>query len=1124
MRKTIALILSIVLTLSLVCPALADEPSETYYTVNVEYSDAVGRKETLGLMVSDGHVFVDAKQLAERLGYTYGKDANSVTILNTPIRTTTFTVGSTKVSQWLFTDMVDAYEAPFPSIRNEKGDWIPFEYSLLILNSAVMVADDTLLIDIPTKRITDYFDDIVRNKRRYDFDWADDFGYTETDVKVIGTSSHLVNVFNGVLALDGASWASLFQQFAGRMDAYDEKYGERLATLICTESDKELRASAESIKLLEDLLSEDGSLGEMLSSTSAMLDSQVETLYKQCEKVLKKVESGNTPLASYNRTYQALERALDKRTWFSKTGENILKVQKGVSGAVGNAFTLLKVGTMVLEAVGYAQEFQNQDEFSVSALSQYLSNASNVQGLPEKMRESMYGYTRALSGDVSGYMTKRFEDNIVEWVISTAEVADTALVAGTMPSLHEVIGMQAAGALLAWNIASATIPFISNGLSAADSFELALYAMVLQNDAFVNFSRLKHLYPADNPTSQDLFRVSQWCYTYLKSCYTAREAALASLEGKRSAIKEKVKPLVEEQNKINEEIARILVELKGANKDNEGLVYGFLPSDNRRYLNTYDEDALIQQIPSLSTSEKESADSLRRYQDSLKIKSYSVDYLWQIMTYPTAKHRWVVGEGIPDDAALGSELRDFDGDGEDELLVVRWKEGSYTIEMVEAAGGELSTVPLENDLRPQQVIDYPTDAYQMSSPILGVGRNDVCYDEDDAIIVQSWFHTSPFSDGHEWLLDRFEYRGKDDGFVRVGRASMAGTGLGPLELQKLIGQVKETGASTSALEELSEQEAWQFNTLMLSDHDASIQLVARMEADSDAYGADSYERLSRIFNETHEDWCDPQLLGSFKTTNSSGNTDGGSVSADDNQFYQISPEAYAAYAAKLQECVATYGAPSVRGGNPYSAEGVCVAELVDFDASGTEELLVIYYDRARARDTFTSMNDGAAYVAEVWAYEDGELHQAYGQPTQSTNAGFAYQSRPLIDDGTCWMESEEYAGSYYLNLWEIAGGASSVRHSYEVRDEYTASESHWADGVEERRFVPEWKASFFTERVLYELMSSDGPDAERTGASGGDRFYTPYGCVDLAMDTMQKLGVSLDEAREDEPVPTDGRA
>jgi hypothetical protein len=42
-----------------------------------------------------------------------------------------------------------------------------------------------------------------------------------------------------------------------------------------------------------------------------------------------------------------------------------------------------------------------------------------------------------------------------------------------------------------------------------------------------------------------------------------------------------------------------------------------------------------------------------------------------------------------------------------------------------------------------------------------------------------------------------------------------------------------------------------------------------------------------------------------------------------------------------------------------SAEGVCLAEFVDFDADGTDELLVVYYDKAVEEDkqATSSTND-----------------------------------------------------------------------------------------------------------------------------------------------------------------------
>lgn len=600
MKKAISLFLALVMMISMSVPAFAAESSEEYYTIQVEYSDNTGHQESLDIMIQNDNVFVDAEMLAERLGYTFGENGESAVIFNKdtsnnlPFGITQFKYNSTQVSHMLFNNMIDTYEAPFASVQNNEGSWIPFEYSLLLFNSGMMITDDAVLIDIPTKRIIDYFFDVAKNSTKYGFDWADDFGYTETDIKVLGGSSHLINVFNGVLGFDGASWASLFQQFAGSMDSYDKMYGENLAMLLCTESDKELQASIDQVDMFINLLDEDGNLGEMLSSTSAMLDSQVGTLYENCEDILQKVKDGNSPLVSYNKSYQALEAALDRQTWFSNTGGNILEVQKGISSAAGKTFTVLDVGTKVLEVVGYAQEFQNQDHFSLAAFTHYLDTANNGLELPEKMKESMVDYSDALSDNIGEYMTKRFTENVGQWIIDEIP-------------MHEVLGIQAAGALFAWDIASNTIPFISNGLSGADNFELALYSMVFQGDTFLNYlsKRDSVFADAENITAEHMYELSRYCYIYLKSCYVTREAALASLANKSDSTKEKIQPLIDYQNSINTEIAEIMVELKRANKTNDDLVFGFLPTDNEDYLSKYDDSQFIQWIETL---ERENSD------------------------------------------------------------------------------------------------------------------------------------------------------------------------------------------------------------------------------------------------------------------------------------------------------------------------------------------------------------------------------------------------------------------------------------------------------------------------------------------------------------------------------------
>ena len=536
------------------------------------------------------NVYVNAEMIANRLGYQCGSDDDHITIYNRedndlPVAFTQFFYNSTKVNHTVFMQMLDTYEAPFPSIRNDRGSWIPLEYSLLILNSGLLILDDSILIDIPCKNIVDSYYDIMKKYTTYNFDWNKDFGYTETDWKVIGASSHISNLFNGILDFEGDSWGAMFQSFLMDSSSYDKKYGEDLALLLCGESEAEVNESIKKMELYQGILSEDGQLGEILTTYSANLDAEVGMLYENCEEILENIKEGNSSVAIYNRTYRALEDAFDKQTWFSNTGGNIIKAQKGISDLT----SFLDVGLKVAEVVGYRNEFENQDEFCLSALNHYLDNSTSSATLPDEMKRSMKDYSDTLSSNMAEYSATRFfNENIDEWIVDALPIND-------------VIGTQASIALFAWNIASNVVPFISNGLDATDKFELALYSQVFQADAYLNYLNLRNtiLSSAGTLSSEKLYNLSQYCFIYLKSCYITRNAALSTLNGKRDSVKEQIQPLVDYQDSINKDIAKTMILLKTANKTNEGNVYGFLPSENESYLSRYDDNELIKWIENL---------------------------------------------------------------------------------------------------------------------------------------------------------------------------------------------------------------------------------------------------------------------------------------------------------------------------------------------------------------------------------------------------------------------------------------------------------------------------------------------------------------------------------------------
>lgn len=603
MKKILSLFMALVMLFSITATAFATNTEETYYTVPVQYSDNIGHHEGLRVMVQNDAVYVHAQMFAERLGYTFGETSDGLVIYNKdktnglPFGITQFKYNSTQVSRMLFNAMVDTYEAPFAPVKNSEGSWIPLEYAALLLNSSVIIGKDALLIDIPTKKIIDYFLDIARNSGKYNFDWADDFGYAWTDLKVLDKTSHMVNILNGLLAFDGASWATFFQQFVGSTESYEKKYSEKISILLCTESDGELEAVTEDVKLMCDLLDVDSDLGKLLSFTDDMLEFEVGTLQRQCEAALEGLKAGNSTAVSYNRAYQALEAAVDKQTWFSHTGSEILQVQKKMADATGNLFSVLDVCTKMAEAAKYVEEFYNQDEFSLGALQYYLATAGSGVELPNAMKSSMGSYCDALSDTLKEYGVKRFLDDLGQWV--------TYAVTEQVP-LHRILGSQATVALIAWNIASNTIPFFADGLSSTDNFELALYSFVFQADTYLNYLSERDVVFAEDIAQENLYHLAQYCYLYLKSCYITREAALASLAGVSDSTEEKIQPIVDYQNSINADIARMLVKLKQATETTEetkkSSVFGFLPSNNEKYLDEYDGSKLLQWVTEVGES------------------------------------------------------------------------------------------------------------------------------------------------------------------------------------------------------------------------------------------------------------------------------------------------------------------------------------------------------------------------------------------------------------------------------------------------------------------------------------------------------------------------------------------
>lgn len=579
MKKIIALFLCLFLILNDAFLVKA-ENEEQYGTIQVEFSDKVGECELLHVMTKGNNLYVNAEELIPRLGYQLNTSHDeAITIYNSenealPEKFVQLFYGDVRVRNKVFTEIVDDYEAPFESIRNEQGVWVPMEYVLILLNSSMLIVEDAVVINMPEKNIVDIYMDIMKKNSTYLFDWGKDFGYTDFDIQTLGIATHLVNQFQGILDFDGDSWQQLLQSFCLSSSAYDKKYGEDISLLLCSESDGELEALKKQASIYKNLFSSKGKLGGLLSKYSQKLDADVGNWNEICEELETLIEAGDTSYVRlYNKAYALLEKAFDKQSWFLDTVGIVLDTQKQMSADV----PLLDVFPTIIEVIQYGEEFANQDEFSVDALEAFLKNSTEATVTSEDMKNSMKDFLKELKGNVAEYSVfKYFKENVGGWVKDAVKDG-------------KLLGTQGNMALGVWNMLSTYWPFASNGLASADKFELALYSAVLQSDAFLNYQKCRNeaFSNVKDLTAGELYKISQYCYMYMKTCYITRESALASLVGKRDEIKEQIEPLLEQQKKINAEIADILIKLKTADRSNKDLKYGFLPENNKEYLNLY---------------------------------------------------------------------------------------------------------------------------------------------------------------------------------------------------------------------------------------------------------------------------------------------------------------------------------------------------------------------------------------------------------------------------------------------------------------------------------------------------------------------------------------------------------
>ena len=338
MKRFICLFLSAVFIFESLNIANAEEQiKEEYYNINVEFSDARSETEQIQIMLKNNNIYINAEQIAIRLGYKIAVNDEYIAVYNkeksdnVPYSMTLFYFDSTKIKHMIFNRFID-YEAVYQSVKNNEGAWIPLEQALLLMNSSYMIYDSKLLIDMPEKNIVDIYMDILKENKKYQFDFTEDIGLSETDLSTMAKASFLVQQLNGLLKLDGDAWIQAVNNLSADNSAFDKKYGQKFALLFCTYSDDEFK---EEIKVVKDKLSLFNGNNALAKTINALDKQQIDTIdnLKKQLKEIGNVNSGN--LAQYNSTHKALETVYNQDVVFNGMTELYKSVQAELKNVTG---------------------------------------------------------------------------------------------------------------------------------------------------------------------------------------------------------------------------------------------------------------------------------------------------------------------------------------------------------------------------------------------------------------------------------------------------------------------------------------------------------------------------------------------------------------------------------------------------------------------------------------------------------------------------------------------------------------------------------------------------------------------------------------------------------------------
>lgn len=157
--------------------------------------------------------------------------------------------------------------------------------------------------------------------------------------------------------------------------------------------------------------------------------------------------------------------------------------------------------------------------------------------------------------------------------------------------------------------------------------------------------------------------------------------------------------------------------------------------------------------------------------------------------------------------------------------------------------------------------------------------------------------------------------------------------------------------------------------------------------------------------------------GSTSSSSSNSNTteDTTAPATIDDATYKA---ACTAYKTKVKELSRTYGKPtlsSTGSGSDYQIGGLQMAQLVDFNGDGLEELVTVHSKTKASKFNKKTRLKNGDYVLDVWGYNGKKLVNLYSGSPQGSNGGYVFVTIEKMNGGDSEGSNKLYLAQHISN-------------------------------------------------------------------------------------------------------------